>query len=236
MFTAEQTLIDAHNSQRDTCTWLTTKLNAKLLPRPIPLSTEEAGLRNNSFWKIQTTSTTTGGKSYDEERVVDDLKLKARTQLSAAYDPIHRSARPSRVVLPALPWVAVVEVEQHGAEAPWAPGVLPGQHHVHHAPRAPGQDHGGRRAAASGRRSRFRASLGRHARTGRRRGGRRGRRHTTRRRGPVAVVASRPRRRRRSAAPCPGQAQPEELQLRRLAVVSAHPRSPLLWFLITWVC
>jgi hypothetical protein len=123
---------------------------------------------------------------------------------------------------PAL--VAVVEVEQHGAEAPGAPGILPGQHHVHHAPRAPGQDHG--------RRGHFRAPLGRHARAGWRRGGRRGRRHPSGRRRRVVAVASRPRRRRRSAAPRPGQAQPEELQLRRLAVVPAHPRLPPLRFWI----
>jgi hypothetical protein len=97
------------------------------------------------------------------------------------------SARPAgtaRSAAPALALAAgsagVVEVEEDGAVALGAPGVLPRQHHVHHAPGAPRQDH--RQAADD---AVLRAALRRHARARRRR--RRGRRRREPPRRPTAA-------------------------------------------------
>jgi hypothetical protein len=99
-----------------------------------------------------------------------------------------RRAGTARSAAPALVLAAgsvVVKVEEDGAVALGAPGVLPRQHHVHHAPGAPRQDH---RHADAG----LRAALRRHARARRRRCRRRRRREPPRR----AAAAHGVRRRR----------------------------------------
>jgi hypothetical protein len=112
----------------------------------------------------------------------------------------------------------VVEVEEHGAVALGAPGVLPRQHHVHHAAGAPRQDHGRAGAACP----RLGAALRRHARA-RRRSGRGRRRREPPGRAPAAVVVGRRPRRAPRAPARPRQAQPQLLQLGPdLAVVPAH--------------